>query len=1646
MNQLNDAEPIVVSAPPSADFHILDLPPMDLGHILAKTPKQDVLTAAQIASFAAPTGQRNLRNAVFADTHAVLGMSNTEAVRPVRIELNLAALKLSKALSDSKALPTAAEQDTLAAYTGWGGLAAPLCSPVLTNQLKSFVSDSEMSQLQSGILNAHYTPPEVVKFVFDCVKKLGQKPMRILDPCTGIGGFFGHMPKEIAENAELVGCEIDENSARIAKLLLPDAAIENVPFEKMKLPDGYFDLAIGNVPFGDYSVFDPETPNTRHLVHNAFFAKAMRKVTTGGLIAFITSAGTMDSETQSTRLLLASQCNLVAAFRLSTATFKRIANTEVVSDVLIFQKRSHSASANVLAWMDTQTTEQYGKPLKRNVWWENKPRAVLGYPTAISTKFAPRFGCTDSDYCAAMPGALDTLLPLTFDGASRSEVTNWADWLQTRHLGEKTEGSFIYENDKLMCIGNGKLVDHDLSETQASRVIGMLQISSSLRDLLTLQVTTTDDTSLKSAWGKANMLYDLFVRKHGPINAKVNRRLFFRDPGWPLLAASELYDDDTSVATKSDIYLKRTVNPVLVPQKTDSAEIALASSLAYCLKVDAEFMGKLMNKPADEVIAMLASTERIFWCPENHEWQLREMYLSGTLHQKIEAASSASTADPRMSRNIEALHAAFPERVNIPDIEFQMGSTFIGVDLVRAFLLHILEIDAASNQGGLVEVKYFAGRGKWTVKGPRLTATAAHARFGTARAPVLDLVGKALNGSTITVYDREEVDGVVRSIVNETETGLAREKLFEIKHEFDKWIRSDQNRSALVEETFNRDFNSYKAPTYDGDHLIVPGLNASIVLRVHQKNGIWRGIVGGDTLIAHGVGAGKTLVGIVVAQMKKRMGLCRTTALAVPNHLLMQFSNEYMRAFPLAKLLLIGSKDMGANAAVTLAKIATGNYDAVICTHSVFSSIPVGVVEIQQHREQVEAQLNADAGMADDANDMKAIQRQKKAAGELLDRYEHRQKKDVLTWGELGIDSLIIDESQAFKNLHFSTSLTNIAGLNMSFSFRAFDCYMKTRQLQVANKERGGVLFMTATPITNSVAEMFHLMRFLMTPKLKELGIERFDQWRANFGKTVSAIEQLPEGGGFRLQTRFASFNNVPNLMELFWSFADVVMREDLDLPVPTLFGGKAEVVELDRTENQVAYMHELVARAQAIRGPKENRPKPSEDNMLLVTSDGKKAALDMRLIDRSFADEPTSKLNVVVRNVYDIWLSTADGRLTQMVFCDMGTPGGSTFCVYDDMRDKLIAMGVPAGEIAFAHDANTDLRKEALWARVRKGIVRIIFGSTAKMGTGVNAQDLLYVKHDVDAPWRPDEIEQRDGRILRQGNQNEVVRILRYVTRQTFDAYNWQLLETKLRFILQVMSGKSRVRTIEEIDSRAMSFAEVKALATGNPKLIERAKLQQQESELMLKRKSFQNTIAAAAKSQRMSTTLVPFMQKQMEDVQTDVQTLHNCPEDVLLINDQKYEGESLKTLGGSALAAALERAFVFRKSTRYIDLGSFRTIPLRVVFHGDANWTTLFLELDGARDWRCELGESALGNVTRLINLAKRIESAGVAEAQSKLQREIANIASCQVLLEQPFAHARELADVSAARRQLEIDLGIAEDDNSGMAESDEDLAMSE
>jgi N12 class adenine-specific DNA methylase len=1643
--------PLAIVRPPlvTRPLHVVPRPPMaqltQLARVIAAPTGRPSQT--EVTKFAPVRAVLNARNASFPERFTGEDQSGKKTIEKARIEANISAIALSNGLAESNQLPDAQQQTILAGYSGWGGLAEAFWPNTESfKRLKVLLSEDGLMQIKAGLLNAHYTPRSVVGFVYDCLKKLGVQPKTILDPCTGVGGFFGHMPAELKATATLVGCELDATSAQIAKQLSPDASIETTAFEKMRLPNDYFDLAIGNVPFGDYHVFDAETPTVRNRVHNAFFAKAMRKVKKNGIIAFITSTGTMDSLTGASRKYLASECNLLAAFRFPATVFEKIASTSVASDLLIFQRRDGQAS-NAIDWLDTEsipTSDQDAFVITRNTWWSKNPEALLGVPTAISTKHAYKFGVTGKSAEHYMPTALATLQCLPKAKIDLTTFTPWSQWLSNRHLGDTPVGAWVLEDGKLSKMLESGLTSHGLSELQHSRVAGMCQIRDVLVNLLKLQSTSDSDEQLLAPRGKLNMLYDLFVKKHGPINAKVNRRLFYSDGSWPILAASEHYVEKTGVATKTEVFLTRTVRPMQAPASVGNIAEAVMASMAYRLCLDLEFMANLLTWGAEEVVAALARDDLAYWCPEKKVWEIKSLYLSGDIVQKIDAATLASRNDASMVRNLDALEAAKPERVAIQEIEIQMGATFIPLQLVQDFVLSIFGCAADTTIGKLIQTIHHPIMGKWKIKAPKLSDTAAQTRWATERVGLADLLQTGLNGGNITIHDTViDSEGKERRVVNANETAIAREKLFLVKQEFDRWMRADAARSDAIEESFNVKLNRFIAPTYDGSHLKVPGLNLNIVLRPLQKNGIWRSMVGGNTLIAHSVGAGKTLEAICIAQLRKSVGLARTSVLAVPNHLLHQFSAEYMRAFPLAHILMVGTKQMSAEQrAITLSKIAMGNFDAVIMVHTAYTAIPVGEAVVQSIRDDINNDLNAASLGADDANTVKSIERQRKMANELVDRFAARQTSATITWDELGIDSLVVDESQAFKNLHFSTSLQSIAGLNTNFSLRAYDCFVKTRAVQRRNGERGGVVFTTATPIANTIAEMFHLMRYMMYPKLKELGMQHFDQWRANFGKTVTAVEMLPEGGGFRMRTRFAQFHNVPQLMALFWSFADVVLSEDLDIPVPKLVNGRPTVVAIEPTRDQQDYMLTLVERAEKIRSTdRDVRPDPKDDNMLLITSDGKKAALDMRCVHPSYKDDPKSKLNMAIADIFAVWERTKQERLTQMVFCDLGTPGGAGFCVYDDICNKLVKMGVPRGEIAYAHDAKTDAQKLALWQAVNDGEVRIVLGSTAKMGTGTNAQERLCVLYDLDAPYRPDEVEQRAGRILRQGNRNQVVDIRRYVTEGTFDAYIWQLLETKLRFILQVLSGKSRLRTIEDIDSRAMSYAEIKALATGNPKLIERANLQQVEAMLSLKQKSHREMVANASMQVRRLREILPFAETQASNVEMDSQNLATHAEAILEIKGVAYHAQQHRGEAADALNKVVSRVRAMGTKGAY-QLGAFRKMQLEIhIKSSHDEWTTRAsaaeFVLRGHHVWSTEVGDSPLGNLTRLLNLAQAIEIEELTKAKNRVARHMQEINSFEAMLEQRFEQACELADVRRKRKDLEIELGMADDDGAGLGE---------
>ncbi len=1353
---------------------------------------------------------------------------------------NLAAIRTLRAVQAESRDATPEERGTIAKYVGWGGLPqvfataeeAPLWKTE-QEELKTLLEPDELASARATVLNAHYTAPSVVRAMYAGLDRLGFKGGRVLEPACGLGHFFGLMPEEMAARSELTGIEIDPLTARLAKALYPDADIRSQPFENVTLPTNRFDLAVSNVPFGDYAPFDPKLNPRKFHIHDYYFIAAAERVRPGGLIAFITSRFTLDKQYPQLRETVAKSCDLVGAIRLPHTAFKRNANTEVTTDILFLRKRRAGEKAGGLPWRESRPMGGGEDPIFLNEYYHAHPERMLGKLERIAHGMYGREEVRLTDDGRELEPALaqamsslprDVFRPLTEAEASALRQTIPAPPGVKPNAYTLTDegggGIAVRDGDELRLLP-------DLSPQTARRIRRLINVREAARDCLRTQVENRPDAEVEAARFRLNQDYDYFVNQFGPISASANVRAFAGDPDLPLLLSLENYDDDKGTATKTAIFRERTIQrraPVLA---VGDAREALVVTLSDKGRVDLDHIEKLLGKKPEEFLPELHGI--LFLNPETKRWETDDEYLSGNVRQKLLSAEEAARKDARFAINAEALRGVQPADLKATEIDARLGSAWIPADDIAMFGLELLH----GHHPHDVRVHHAAQVGLWTVEVSYAikSGVADRSEWGTNRVAAHALLEDALNLRTPTVFDYDENK---KPIVNASATEAAREKQQKIKDRFVEWVWQDDTRRERLVAFYNKEFNHLRLRTFNGDHLQLPGASPTITLRPHQKAGVWRILQTPNALLAHVVGAGKTYTMAAAAMELKRLGLARKPMFVVPNHMLGQFSSELLTLYPGANILAAGKDDFAnAGRRELMSRIATNNWDAVIVTHSGFERLPLSPTARKdflttQHTELVQCimehkeRTGGASGGARIVKEMERAKRKLEAKIKTLSA-EHR-KDDTLTFEELGVDRLFVDEAQAFKNLFYISKMTRVAGLPQTASERAFDMFLKVQHIQQQNGG-GGVVFATGTPVTNTMAEMFTMQRYLQMDLLRRHSLQHFDAWAGTFGETVTAMELAPDGAGYRLHTRFARFVNVPELMQMFRQMADVQTADMLKLPVPALDGGKARIVRAPATPELKEFVASLAKRAEKL---KREHVDPSVDNMLKITGEGRKAALDLRLVKSRSADAAEGKVNQAVREIYAIWQETREQRLTQMVFCDLSTPKveGRGFSVYQDIRAKLVARGVPADEIAFIQEHDGDAAKLSLFKDVRSGKVRILMGSTQKMGAGTNAQTKLVALHHLDAPWRPADIEQREGRILRQGNQNALVRIQRYVTEGSFDAYMWQTLETKAKFIAQVMTGQTTARRIEDLDTPALTYAEVKAIASGNPLVLEKAKV----------------------------------------------------------------------------------------------------------------------------------------------------------------------------------------------------------------------------
>jgi N12 class adenine-specific DNA methylase len=1382
------------------------------------------------------------------------GQEFSFAASPVaRFDSNVAAICLARDLSTSRSAATPDDMLVLARYSGWGGLSEAFGGKAdkwqsRRDQLRSLLQEAEYDSARSSVLNAHYTDPAIIRWMFDAVTKMGFASGRVLDPSTGIGHFIGAMPAALRARCQITGVELDPTSAKIASLLYPDAQLHASGLESADLPDQSFDLVISNVPFGDYTIYDPALRGVNLLVHDYFFVKAAALVRPGGIIAFITSTGTLDKVSKNARTRIRGACDLLGAFRLPSNVFDSIAGTTVTTDVIFLRRREAGDLQGDVKWLDTTSIVlPQGQNTQINEYFAERPQNVLGTITLESRGRHQVLNVTDV-------GNLDAQLQATLDrlpvGAYKERKLSAPQPAMNLRLDSTQKAnSFCFVDGVIMRVGSDGYTATPvagLGEKSKARVAGMIRVRDAMKAVLRTQVDDCSDDQIKKAIAVLNEQYDSFVSHHGILHDRQNRRCFKGDPDLPSLLALEDYDDEAGSASKMAIFERRTIMPAIAPSEVATVDDAFLVSLNWKGGIDPTFIAGLLKHKAWQEIATELTAKGLAWLnPETQGWEPREVYLGGNVRKKLKAARLASLTDPYFNSHVSALESIVPVDLEPSEIAANLGAAWIPDDVVLGFIQDMLATDK-------ITLKHSLPSASWKVEFEATTSALIRdnvqntATWGTSRITGMELVNDALNQVTTTIYDHLE-DNV--SVVNERETMLAREKVAEIRNRFREWIWGEDSRCARLARLYNDEFNSTVLPVYSGAHLTFPGMSDAIRPRPYQADVVWRYLCGGNLLVAHCVGAGKTAEAIIANMEARRLGIFKKILYVVPNHMLEDYAAEFLRIYPAANLLCASKEDLvGDKRRELLARVSTGSWDGVIVTQASFEKLGLSAKHLSGFIEDELSRLDeaiADAWSDGDRTIAKRLEGVRKSVTAKLSKLTDSGAKDGnIFFDDLGVDALVYDESQAIKNLFYSTKISRVAGLPNSVSRRALDAYSKILYIQAKHGGTKGVMFTTATPIANSMAEMFTVQRYLSRSLLREHDLDSFDAWAATFGRIVSSMEVSPDGGGFRMNNRFAQFVNLPELMRMFGSIADVKTREEIKLPVPAIAGGKPHVIVAKPSEALRAVVSELVARAERIR---RGGVKPHEDNMLAVTGDGRRAALDLRLHCPAALDYEGSKVNLAVRQVFAIWSATALERKTQLVFCDMSTPKKFGFSVYNDMKQKWIALGIPEEEIAFIHDYDTDEKKAGLFRRVRKGIVRILLGSTAKMGVGTNVQRLLAAIHHLDSPWRPDEVEQRDGRGLRPGNLNDELAIYRYVTESTFDAYMWQTLESKALFVAQVMSPGCKVRSAEDVVVAALTYAEVKAIATGNPLFLRKAEVDAAVAKISIKKRDHDSSVDRA-------------------------------------------------------------------------------------------------------------------------------------------------------------------------------------------------------
>ena len=1551
---------------------------------------------------------------------------------------NIEAIRTLFKLEQEHRGASAEEQQVLLQYVGWGGLADAF-DPDKDSwakeyaELKGLLSEDEYAAARSSTLNAHYTSPTVIRSIYDAVERMGFKSGNILEPSMGVGNFFGMLP-DTMQDSRLYGVELDSITGRIAKKLYPQADITVAGFETTDRRD-FYDLAVGNVPFGQYKVNDKAYNKLGFSIHNYFFAKAIDQVRPGGIVAFVTSRYTMDSKDSTARKHMAERADLLGAIRLPNNAFKANAGTEVVSDIIFLQKRDRPADIEP-DWVQLGKTED---GFAINQYFVDHPEMVLGELTTESTQYgreeltvAPIEGANLADQLAEAVQHIEGQYT-----AAEIDAPDIAEKETTRRTlpadPEVKNFSYTVVNGEVFYRENSVMTQVKLSDTAKGHVTGMVELRQIVNDLIDQQLNDYPDEDIKATQERLNAAYDAFTAKYGLLNDRKNGRLFEQDSSYYLLCSLENLDEQGQLKSKAAMFTKRTIRPERTVTSVDTPSEALAVSIGEHGKVDLPYMAELLGTPGEYGRITTELSGVIFKDPAADPtdpeagWQMADEYLSGDVRAKLRMAQFAAETNPEFAVNVDALIKAQPRELEASEIDVRLGATWLAPEIIQKFMTETFQIPYYLRHA--VKVRYSPYTAEWRVEGKTATGRGdiiSSETYGTSRANAYKILEETLNLKDVRIYDTiEDAEGKPKRVLNKRETMLAQQKQQVIKDAFANWVWQDPQRRISLVKQYNELFNSTRPREYDGSHIKFVGMNPEITLREHQRNAIAHVLYGGNTLLAHEVGAGKTFEMAASAMEAKRLGLCQKSLFVVPNHLTEQWASEFLHLYPNAKLLVARRKDFEtANRKKFCARIATGDYDAVIIGHSQFERIPLSFERqeriIQEQIYETLAAINELKVHAGENFSIKQMEKTRKTLETKLEKLRSDERKDdVITFEQLGVDRLFVDESHAFKNLFLTTKMRNVAGLSTSEAQKSSDMFGKCRYLDEITGGRG-VVFATGTPVSNSMTELYTVMRYLQYSTLQQKKLTHFDCWASTFGETTTAIELAPEGTGYRARTRFAKFFNLPELMSMFKEVADIKTSDQLHLPVPE---AKFETVVAKPSEIQKEMVQELSKRAAEIHSGTVDA---SEDNMLCVTNDGRKIGLDVRLMNPMLPDDPNSKLNVCVRNVLKIWEKGKDQKLTQLLFCDLSTPkNDGNFNVYDDIRKKLIAAGVPENEIEFIHNADTEAKKAALFSKVRSGDVRVLLGSTAKMGAGTNVQSRLVAVHHLDVGWKPSDMTQRNGRIIRQGNRNKEVKVFNYVTEGTFDAYLWQTLENKQRFISQIMTSKSPVRSCDDVDEQALSYAEVKALCAGNPLIKEKMDLDVQVAKLKVLKADHQSQKYRL--EDKLLTQFPADIQQQRAHIsalKTDAETAAAHPQD-----KENFCGMTIKGMMFDDKKTAGERLILAAKElpdTEPVVLGEYRGFELSVRYEPVRNEQQAVLK--GKAIYPVALGADPHGNITRLDNLLAGFDER-IANAENRLENLLQQQTAAQAEVEKPFPQEEELAQKSARLAELNAQLDVDE-----------------